>query len=206
LPPDQPAVLVDWYDPAPFCNWLSARDGLPESEWCYPKDYGPDSRLPANFLERTGYRLPTEAEWEYACRSGTLSAWSMGQASTWLSKYAWLERKIESVVYPVALLKPNDFGVFDMMSNVYEWCASPHLPYTLDPGGQPSVDSSIETRCTTDIHRVLRGGTVLFNIATMRSAYRSSGVIPMNRHNYIGFRIARTIPSRRESTDAKAGR
>jgi formylglycine-generating enzyme required for sulfatase activity/tRNA A-37 threonylcarbamoyl transferase component Bud32 len=196
--PEQPAVMVDWYDPARFCNWLSARDGLPESEWCYPKDFGPGSVLPANFLERTGYRLATEAEWEYACRAGTVSAWSMGQSTTWLSRYAWLERKIESVVYPVARLKPNDLGLFDMMSNVYEWCLSPHRPYTLDPSGAPLVDTLAETGCGSNIHRVLRGGTVLFNTATMRSAYRSSGVIPMNRYNYIGFRIARTIPARHD--------
>ena len=194
LTPDFPALGATWYEAARYCNWLSSREGIPETAWCYPKNMGPDSTLSADLLDRAGYRLPTEAEWEFACRAGTVSARPFGHSAAWLTKYAWLERQSASLVNPTGKLKPNDLGLFDILSNAYEWCGSAHRPYPSEPRAEPYLDTLEETSCRSDVLRVLRGGTVMFTPATLRSAFRSSGVTPLGRYFYIGFRVARTFP------------
>src|SRR5215813_8055687 len=110
---------VSWYTAAQYCNWLSEREGIPPGQWCYPahKDIREGMRLFPDALERTGYRLATEAEWEYACRAGTTTPYYFGAAEELLGRYAWYLYSSRDRSWPVGQKRPNDLGLFDMHGN-----------------------------------------------------------------------------------------
>ncbi len=194
IPSDDCAVgALTWYDAARYCNWLSARERIPEDQWCYPKLIGPGMTLPANVLERTGYRLPTEAEWEYACRSGTTTLWPHGLSEPRLIYYAWNLRDSSRVMHRSGLKRPNEMGLFDVLGNASEWCAG-----TLDPGGDPSKprsgEDTVQILTIQDDQTVdSRGGSFLDPSADVRSANRNLRR-PSERLPYFGMRLARTCP------------
>lgn len=149
---DAPAVYVDWHDAVAFCRKLTIKERA--DGWLEKGEH---------------YRLPTEAEWEYACRAGTKSAWSFGADPRKLDAHAWYygntgDRK-EAYAHRVGLKKPNPWGLFDMHGNIYEWC-SDWYKSALAGGDDPQGPS-------TGTLKVLRGGGWGYDPARCRSADRN---------------------------------
>ena len=195
LTPDCPIAAVDWYDCARYCNWLSKKEGIPESEWCYPADLKPGVTLtmPANILSRTGYRLPTEAEWESACRAGPVTPWPFGGAEDWLPRYAWFSLNAGLRAHPVGQLRPNDLGLFDMLGNTFEWLQEPYAVYRVGPPNEPILDVEANASVLGEGVRLLRGGVFYFPVSGVRSSGRD-WIFPTGRDMLFGFRPARTCP------------
>lgn len=189
--PDTPVVNVSWYDAAKYCRWLSEQDNVSEDQMCFPEvdKIGPNMTLPANFLERTGYRLPTEAEWEVACRAEATTAYFWGESPSPHVRYGWSTENSRNCIHRVAELKPNAWGLFDVVGNAAEWCLDSFGPYPITANGQPSC---AEPRPEATGIRVFRGGAWSTGWQGFRCAFRGSAS-EASRSNDIGFRIARTL-------------
>ncbi|GHU35956.1 hypothetical protein AGMMS50256_31890 [Betaproteobacteria bacterium] len=137
-----------------------------------------------NAKEGKKYRLPTEAEWEYAARAGTKSAYSFGDDAGQLGQYAWYEGNSGDQTCPVGQKQPNPWGLYDMHGNVWEWVNDWYKDSYY--GSSPSTDPAGPSG--GDLH-VLRGGSWHYFAGTLRSAYRRSRA-PDRRNENFGFRLA----------------
>jgi formylglycine-generating enzyme required for sulfatase activity len=139
------------------------------------------------YLQRKGYRLPTDAEWEYACRAGSVTSRPHGGGDDLLDHYGWYARNAPGRAVRVGSLKPNDLGMFDMLGNAWEWCHDAVAPYPAGPedGEQPGAVLAAQ-------ERVLRGGGFSSATAELRSAHRW-GFHPHVSFSQAGFRVARTL-------------
>jgi eukaryotic-like serine/threonine-protein kinase len=192
---DSPQTAVTWYEATQYCNWLSEREGIPRDQWCYePNSHGnyqAGMRAKANHLELTGYRLPTETEWEFACRAETTTSRYYGLSEKLLPQYARYMANCENHAWPVGGLKPNDFGLFDTLGNAVEWCFDPYMEYPATPLW--SVKDAPSTGRIDDASaRPLRGAPFLSHPGLIRAAYRSNGR-PNDRDLCVGFRPVRTF-------------
>jgi len=192
--PRGPASKPSWYAAAAFCNWLSDREKLLRCYEPAPGGRYDDGMLTrADAVTRTGYRLPTEAEWEFACRAGTQTSRYCGTGWTLLSNYAWFELNADGRAWPCGSLLPNDLGLFDMLGNLDEWCQDRKEDYKPDLDGV-IVDqlSNAEPVVQTSSY-ILRGGGFVDVPGHLRSAHRLWNT-PHNQLGVYGFRIARTLP------------
>jgi formylglycine-generating enzyme required for sulfatase activity/tRNA A-37 threonylcarbamoyl transferase component Bud32 len=193
---DCPMHGTSWYMAAAYCNWLSKKEGIPEVDWCYQpnKDskYDDGMTLAPDYLKRTGYRLPTEAEWEYACRAEALSSRYYGEAEELLGKYGWYVQNSRFRTWPAGSLKPNDLGLFDMHGNVWQWCHEPYREYPAKQGQETIDDREDSLIIAKDQKRILRGGAFDRPAVFVRSAHRDF-TEPGFRRASLAFRPARTI-------------
>jgi formylglycine-generating enzyme required for sulfatase activity len=155
--------------------------------------YEAGMRLARNYLERQGYRLPTEAELEYATRAGALTSRYYGETDELLSKYAWYKQNAKDRTWPVGSLKPNDLGLFDVLGNVSVWCQDRYKDDPTDKEEEGAADQEGRSVVSGTVARVWRGGSFDDREAVIRSAFRIKGA-PTGRTPGLGFRPARTFP------------
>jgi serine/threonine protein kinase/formylglycine-generating enzyme required for sulfatase activity len=188
--PECPIGFRTWYEAAEYCNWLSKEEGVPQDQWCYEPNkrgqFADGMKLAPNYLTRTAYRLPTEAEWEYACRAGAVTCRHYGESAELLRKYghysAWGTTK-----WPVGKLKPNDLGLFEMCGNVLQWCQERYYSSPIKREDKEDTADVFDKD-----RRALRGGSFTDPASYVRSARRDYKV-PMYSDDDIGFRVARTM-------------
>jgi formylglycine-generating enzyme required for sulfatase activity len=174
---DYPVTPVSWDDATEFCRKLTVRE----------RQAG---RLP----DEWEYTLPTEAEWEYACRARSVTRFSFGDDASKLGEYAWFFTNTwdagEKYLHLVGQKKPNPWGLCDMHGNVWEWCRDFYVGKL--PGGRdPEVKVNPDEKSRA-VFRVVRGGCWLTGAAFSRSGYRSGSEQNHrdDRHNFHGFRVA----------------
>jgi formylglycine-generating enzyme required for sulfatase activity len=147
-------------------------------------------RLARNYLQRQGYRLPQDAEMEYATRAGAVTARYFGETDELLPKYAWYNKNSQEKTWPVGSMKPNDLGLFDVRGHVYTWCQDRYKDY---PEGNKAIDDIEDDLKVTDTDsRVLRGGSFISPASFVRSANRTDQV-PAFFNTIVSFRPARTL-------------
>ncbi len=156
-------------------------------------EYKVGMRLAANYLKRSGYRLPTETEMEYATRAGAVTSRYYGETEELLPNYAWYNKNGQDRAWPVGSKKPNDLGLFDVQGNVFTWCQERFKAYPDSKEKEVTDDKEDELSITLE-NRVLRGGSFGVQASIVRSAFRQ-GVVPTYRSDGdVGLRPARTFP------------
>lgn len=189
----RPVEFVSWYDAVKFCNEYSRLSGLPE---CYKIE---GKKVTCDF-SLGGYRLPTEAEWEYAARGGKKADSGKFSGDTEIENVAWYWDNAGKETHEVGKKKRNKLGLYDMNGNVSEWCFDLYSPYDVPdsssktiataPSAAPSFKKSSENTEISE-YRVFRGGSWAEIDRNCRTSVRFSAD-PNVIHDHLGFRLVRT--------------
>jgi eukaryotic-like serine/threonine-protein kinase len=188
-----PQSGISWQMGVRYCQWLNERENIPKDQWCYPNAWSDDGKNQppeTDYLNRTGYRLPTHAEWEWACAGGIEDAWHFGSDESLIAAYEWTQNQMQNRPQPVASLRPNWCGLFDMGGNLAEW-----MDDNSRPPFRSNVDFSIEDSGNSKRaypFRVLSGGRF-----KLRAIAATTDSFTLNAPEYLssttGLRLARTI-------------
>jgi formylglycine-generating enzyme required for sulfatase activity len=183
--PKKPVERVRWRDAKQYCNERSLLEGLKP---CY------DEKTPDWDCDYTanGYRLPTEAEWEYACKAGTEGDYDFGQADK-LRQFAWYSENANEQTHAVGQKKPNRWGIYDLNGNVSEWCEDVYSPNYYKES--PSMDPVGPVSPGKDVKRVMRGGSWKSSPDMCRASFRqgqkTGDTDACFYTDYCGFRCVR---------------
>ncbi len=187
-----PVEMVSWNDATEFCARLSQLEEL-------APNYSRELEV-ITFLEGTGYRLPTEAQWEFSCRAGTTTQFWIGDQDEDLIPAAWFAMNSAGRTHPVGQLMANPFALYDVHGNVWEWVEDASFPTTYaNFGGQPAIDPF--TAGFPRVHRVIRGGNWCDHASLCRAGSRP--VTDSSAHlNYTGFRVSLPVDSVRRAVNS----
>ncbi len=183
----RPVINVSWYDATRYCNWLSKKEGIAEAYDSEGNLLDSSGRITTDITKVKGYRLPTEAEWEFAARGGNESTYDYKYSgSNRLDDVGWYKQNSNNQTHPVGQKKPNELGLYDMSGNVWEWCCGSYLAYSKKEITNP-------VKCD-DINRKFdRGGSFYQDDHLSRVSRRGAYHHYKDYYGYwLGFRIART--------------
>ena len=181
----RPVIEVSWNDAVAYCNWLSEKEKLPKAYDSNGYLIDKDRMLTTDITKALGYRLPTEAEWEYAARGGDKSKGYKYSGSDNVDNVAWYKDNSGNKTHKVGKKAPNELGLYDMSGNVYEWCSDWYGEYYSYAKTNPYNSLSS--------NRVYRGGSWVTNAPGTRVADRDNDSPTVKSYN-LGFRICRTAP------------
>lgn len=179
----RPVDSVTWFAAVTYCNKLSEAEGMAAY-------YRIGKKKAVTIAGGGGYRLPTEAEWEYACRAGSITKWCFGDDVSQLTKYAWYDENSGDTTHPVGEKKPNPWGLYDMHGNVWEWCWDDWIEYEYD--SRPMNNPITLFTLKHPDFPVYRGGSFVDSSSVVHSAFRD--YLESNGGKNHGFRLARTSP------------
>jgi len=181
----RPVIWVSWFDAVGYCDWLSDVEGLPRAYDNAGNLIDSRGSETIDTAKVKGYRLLTEAEWEYAARGGKKSRRNKYAGSNSPDEVGWFASNSGSKTHEVGQKKCNELGLYDMSGNVYEWCSDWYGSYSSSAQTNPHKNSGSD--------RVNRGGSCYFDAAYLRVAFRDD-YSPTGTAYNLGFRISRTVP------------
>ena len=183
---DQAVLYTNWTDVVDYCNWLSEKAGLTPC-------YSGKGKLTICDFSVNGYRLPTEAEWEWAARGGQKSQGFLYAGSNDPDEVAWFADNSSDQMHPVGQKLPNELGLYDMSGNIYEWCWDWYSKdyYAISPVDDPQGPPPPAASQPWELNRVRRGGCWHVIADDIRSTTRSFDYMKFNELGDNGFRLAR---------------
>jgi formylglycine-generating enzyme required for sulfatase activity len=195
--PDSAMICISWYDCARYCNLLTEKEFgakecvyLPNEQGLYQEGM----RIVNQPLKKKGYRMPTEAEFEFFHRAGSSSMFNHGSDIRITDRFSFYVANSKDQAWPVGTLRPNEFGLFDTGGNVFEWCLESYDPYPdLNGADEDAFMNTQNTIIMTSISRAMRSGCFYNQISSLRSADRN-GAKPDDRSNSRGLRLVRSLP------------